>query len=219
MGAQAQSIILVSNFFKIMGVFIPSEFYKDKNLKGLERDVLALYKYYTENGKYKCCSMTCQQIADEFDISVWYINKIKKHLKELGYIRSSGVKVVYIGLQDCTTVQSESVLQYRQDCTTVQNKTVLQYRHKKDINIEKKEKKREMTNFDRLIGLLSEEYVTPERKEYIEEKYKDRINKLDMADGAMDGWIVGIKNELNTVFPVEFHIEKEEERSDTIDVI
>jgi hypothetical protein len=40
-----------------------------------------------------------------------------------------------------------------------------------------------------------------------------------MTGGVIDGWIVNIKNELNTVFPVEFHIEKKEERSDTIDVI
>lgn len=76
-----------------------------------------------------------------------------------------------------------------------------------------------MTNFERLVGMLSKEYVTPERIEYIEEKYKDRINDIDMTDGVIDGWLINIKNELNRVYPLEFHIEKKEEKSDTIDVI
>lgn len=225
-------------YFIMEGVFIPSEFYKDKNLNGLERDVLALYKYYTENGKYKCCSLTCQQVADEFDISVWYINKIKKHLKDLGYIRSDGgVKVIYIGIQvgstvptqDCTTVQSKSVLQYSgsvlqysADCTTVQSKSVPQYTHKKEETKKeiKKEEKRPITNFDLLLDRLPKDYLTPERIDYMKEHFMDRINSTDMSCGGIDSWVIGIKNELNRVYPMDYRPEKviPTPVSDTIDL-
>lgn len=212
------------------GIFIPSEFYKDKNLKGLERDVLALYKYYTENGTSKCCSLNSVQIAEYFNVSSRYIKSVRKYLKELGYIRTDGgIKVIYVGLKGelqfppkGSTVPPRVNQSSPQKGATVPPKGEPQFPHKKEKKEKKeikKEEKRSMTNFERLVGLLPEEYVTPERMEYIEEKYKDRINELDMVDGAMEGWIVGIKNELNTVFPLEFHIEKKEERSDTIDVI
>lgn len=79
-------------------LFIPSEFYKDKNLKGLERDILALYKYYTETENNRCCSMNSVQIAEYFNVSSRYIKSVKKHLKDLGYIRTDGgIKVYYVG--------------------------------------------------------------------------------------------------------------------------
>ena len=202
------------------GIFIPIDFYKDKNLKGMERDVLALYKYYTENGKYKCCSLTCQQIADEFDISVWYINKIKKHLKDLGYIRSDGgVKVTYIGQQVGSTVPTKSVPQYRVDCTTVQSKSVPQYTHKKEKEEKKEIKKEKMSNFDLLISRLPDDYKTQERIDYLRNNFLDRINELDLTEGGtLDSWVSGIKVELNKKFPMKFVIEKKEPVSNTIDL-
>ena len=82
------------------GIFIPMEFYKDTELKGLERDVLALYKYYTENGNNKCCSLNSVQIAEMFNVSSRYIKSVRQHLKELGYIRTDGgIKVIYVGIK------------------------------------------------------------------------------------------------------------------------
>ena len=82
------------------GIFIPMEFYKNTELKGLERDVLALYKYYTENGNNKCCSLNSVQIAEMFNVSSRYIKSVRQHLKELGYIRTDGgIKVIYVGIK------------------------------------------------------------------------------------------------------------------------
>ena len=77
-----------------------------------------------------------------------------------------------------------------------------------------------MTNFEKLIDRLPDYYLTEERMKYIEEKYKDKINELDMTDGAIDGWIIGIKNELNKVYPIEYKVEKVEKKedNDTIDL-
>ena len=82
------------------GIFIPMEFYKNTELKGLERDVLALYKYYTENGNNKCCSLNSVQIAEMFNVSSRYIKSVRQHLKELGYIKTDGgIKVIYVGIK------------------------------------------------------------------------------------------------------------------------
>ena len=87
------------------GIFIPKEFYKNIELKGLERDILALYKYYTENGTSKCCCLNNSQIAEIFCVSERYLRMVKRHLRELGYIRTDGgIKVYYIGFEAGSTV-------------------------------------------------------------------------------------------------------------------
>ena len=99
---------------------IPGEFYKDKNLKGLERDVLALYKYYTENGSNKCCSLNSVQLAEYFNVSSRYIKNVRKHLKELGYISTDGgIKVTYIGVKGGTTVPPKGEPQFTSRGSTV----------------------------------------------------------------------------------------------------
>ena len=82
------------------GIFIPNEILKVKELTSTEKMVLALYKYYTEQGKNKCCSLTKPQIAEDLGISVDYVKKIKNHLKGLGYIKTDGgIRVIYVGVQ------------------------------------------------------------------------------------------------------------------------
>ena len=50
------------------GIFIPNEILKLKDLNITEKVVLSIYKYYTEQGKYKCCSLSKPQIADELGL-------------------------------------------------------------------------------------------------------------------------------------------------------
>lgn len=211
------------------GVFIPSEFYKDKNLKGLERDVLALYKYYTENGTSKCCCLNSVQIAEYFNVSSRYIKSVRKYLKELGYIRTDGgIKVIYVGLKGepefpskGTTVPPRVNQSSPQKGTTVPPKGEPQFPHKKEKKEKKeikKEEKRKMTNFDLLIGKLPNDYLTEEKISYMKEHYMDKINSIDMSDGGFDSWITGIKIELNKMFPQEYKVEKKEPVCDVVDM-
>ena len=209
------------------GVFIPKEFYKIKELKGIERDVLALYKYYTVKGKNKCCSLTNEQIADDLNISKRHLRDIKKHLKELGYIRTDGgIKVTYLGVKGGATAPGGEELQLHKGGTTApqrgsysSQKEELQLLHKKEKK-EKKEEKKGMTNFDRLVEPLPEDYKTQEKIDYIKNKYEDRINSIDSIDSAIESWVINIKIELNKVFPMEYKIPmKKEEVSDTIDLL
>ena len=224
------------------GIFIPMEFYKIKEIKGLERDVLAIYKYYTENGNYKCCSLSNIQIADELNISKWYIKKIKKHLKDLGYIKTDGgVKVFYLGIQGCTTVPSGGVPQYPggvpqypNGCTTVPSNGEPQYTHKKEKEKEKKEFKEEgkkaTSNFELLFAALSEEDNTPEKRKYIEDtiitgELLERFNSLDMTDSDVrKKWVDGIHISLYKNFKEAYYQPpkkelKEEQVSDPDELI
>ena len=212
------------------GIFIPKEFYKNIELKGLERDILALYKYYTENGTSKCCCLNNSQIAEIFCVSERYLRMVKRHLKELGYIRTDGgIKVYYIGFEAGSTVPIDRKHSSYQAGSTVPQvgstvpiKQEAQFLHKKEKKEKKeikKEEKRIMTNFEMLLDKLTSDYKTPEKIDYIKDKYEERINNTDLIDGVMDSWITNIKIELNQQFPMNYVIEKKKPISNTIDVL
>ena len=213
------------------GIFIPKEFYKDTELKGLERDVLALYKYYTENGTSKCCCLNSVQIAEYFNVSSRYIKSVRQHLKELGYIRTDGgIKVIYVGLKGevqlppkGATAPPKGNCSSPQKGSTAPPKGEPQLPHKKEKKDKKeikKEEKRDMTNFEMLIGRLPDYYLTEERMDYLKKNFMDKINDADMSCGMFDCWLINIKNELNRVFPMEYKVEKVEkkEEDNTIDL-
>ena len=220
-----------SFFYKIMeGIFIPNEILKLKDINITEKVVLSIYKYYTEQGKYKCCSLSKPQIADELGISVDYVKDIKKHLKELGYIRTDGgIRVIYLGIQggDITptgggyNTQGGGYNTHQVGDITPSEWGIYppHKKEKKDKKEIKKEEKRIMTNFEMLLDRLSSDYKTPERIDYIKDKYEERINNTDLIDGVMDSWITNIKIELNQQFPMNYVIEKKKPISNTIDVL
>lgn len=213
-----------------MDVFIPNEILKLKDINITEKVVLSIYKYYTEQGKYKCCSLSKPQIADELGISVDYVKDIKKHLKELGYIRTDGgIRVIYLGIQggDITptgggyNTQGGGYNTHQVGDITPSEWGIYppHKKEKKDKKEIKKEEKRIMTNFEMLLDRLSSDYKTPERIDYIKDKYEERINNTDLIDGVMDSWITNIKIELNQQFPMNYVIEKKKPISNTIDVL
>lgn len=215
-----------------MDVFIPNEILKLKDINITEKVVLSIYKYYTEQGKYKCCSLSKPQIADELGISVDYVKDIKKHLKELGYIRTDGgIRVIYLGIQggDITptgggyNTQGGGYNTHQVGDITPSEWGIYppHKKEKKDKKEIKKEEKRIMTNFEMLIHRLPDYYLTEERMNYLQENYKDKINNADMSDGMFDCWLINIKNELNRVYPMEYKVEKvnKKEVSDTIDLL
>ena len=215
-----------------MDVFIPNEILKLKDINITEKVVLSIYKYYTEQGKYKCCSLSKPQIADELGISVDYVKDIKKHLKELGYIRTDGgIRVIYLGIKggDITptgggyNTQGGGYNTHQVGDITPSEWGIYppHKKEKKDKKEIKKEEKRIMTNFELLIHRLPDYYLTEERMNYLKENYKDKINNADMSDGMFDCWLINIKNELNRVYPMEYKVEKvnKKEVSDTIDVL
>ena len=85
------------------GIFIPDDFF-DLNLTHTEILVLSFYKYFTEKGKMKCCKQPNESIYTKLHISEKTFKKVKKHLKELGYIRTDGgIRVYYLGVENKIT--------------------------------------------------------------------------------------------------------------------
>lgn len=204
------------------GVFIPREIIYMDDLKSMtEKAMLAIYQYYTEQGKYKCCTLTKPQIADELNISVNTVKEFKKHLKDLGYIRTEGKnKVFYVGVQQGATAPSKPDNEQGATASplgaTAPPNQVLQHPitgcystplHKKENKEEKRNNKEGMTNFDLLLDKLPPDYHTPERIDFIKNTYLDRINEVDFNEsGVLDNWVIGIKYMLDKKFPVEYYV-------------
>ena len=209
------------------GIFIPNEILKLKDINITEKVVLSIYKYYTEQGKYKCCSLSKPQIADELGISVDYVKDIKKHLKELGYIRTDGgIRVIYLGVQggDITPTGGGYNTQgggYNThqvgDITPSEWGVYPPHKKEKENKKEIKKEKKVMTNFDLLLDRFSSDYKTPEKIKYIKDKYEKIINSKDLID--IESWFINIRNELNTVYPIEYKVENKKPISNTIDVL
>ena len=214
-----------------MGIYIPDEILEIEELNNTECMVLSIYRYYTLNGDLHCCTLKNEDICkmvrlkDESNL-----RRIKKHLKELGFIRTDGgIRVTYIGVKEDNNVPHKEEIVEDNNVPqgghlspkgrTFKSKREDKYvPHKKE---EKKEKriKKEMTNFDLLIDKLPSEYKTQEKIDYIKNKYMDRLNEADLTGGILDSWVINIKNELNKQFPTNYIIPKEEVKSNTVDIL
>lgn len=214
-----------------MGIYIPDEILEIEELNNTECMVLSIYRYYTLNGDLHCCTLKNDDICrivklkDESNL-----RRIKKHLKELGLIRTDGgIKVTYLGVREDINVPHKET---GEDINVPQGGQISPKRRtnkskKEDINVphkeeEKKEKriKKGMTNFDLLIDKLPSDYNTPDRIDYIKKNYMSKINEVDFNEsGVLETYVTGIKIELNKQFPINYVIPKEEPVSDTIDVL
>ena len=197
--------------------------------------VLSIYKYFTEKGDRHCCTLLNEDICKKVKINERKLQRIKKYLKELGYIRTDGgIRVYYLGSRgdtsvapgvtklttgvtpaspggDKTDTPGVTKLVVRGDTSVTHNK---EEKRKKEIN---KEEKEPMTNLDILLDRLPDDYKTPERIEYIKTNLIDKINEID-EDGPIDACIPVIKDILNKACPMEYHIVKEEPINNTVDV-
>lgn len=73
------------------GLFIPEEILEFDDLNWTECMVLAIYWDYTVNGDHHCCTLTNKEVCKKARIkSVRTLQRIKSHLKELGYIKTDG---------------------------------------------------------------------------------------------------------------------------------
>ena len=218
-----------SSFFFVMeGIFIPMEFQEIEELTNTESMVLAIYRYYTIKGDLHCCSLKNEDICRMVKLKdERYLRRIKKHLKDLGYISTDGgIKVTYLGIKEgVQTLPREGVQTPQGGCTDPgrgvykSKKEGVQTPHKEEKE-DKKRKKEGMTNFDLLIGSLPKDYQTPERIDYIKNNYINRLNEIDLNEGgALDSCVTYIKSELNKVFKPDYVAPKKEQKIDFIDVL
>lgn len=108
--------------------------YNDE-LKGLgltmnEKALLSIYKYFTEQGKMKCCTLTNRDLANELEINEIYFSKLKRGLKEKGFITTDGgLRVKYLGVRNRITFTEKNELKSKLfDCIWELNSNI-EYAH------------------------------------------------------------------------------------------
>lgn len=102
MGVEPQTQVILP-FLLLMkkGLFIPDEILEIEELNNTECMVLAVYWYYTVEGSLHCCTLTNKDVCKKARIKEERgLRKIKKHLKDLGLIRTDGgIRVYYTGVR------------------------------------------------------------------------------------------------------------------------
>ena len=128
------------------------EFLENENLNQTECLVLAIYRYYTLEGKQHCCSLRNEDICKMVKFKDERpLQRIKKHLKELGYIRTNGgIRVFYVGTKGDQTVTPGVTKQSPKGDSTVA--------HKKEEKRKKENKKEKEEGMEILDKLLKENY-------------------------------------------------------------
>lgn len=86
--------MLIFNFMEEL--FIPLDFIRSKELSTTECFVLAIYRHYTFKSDEHCCTLPNKDVCKISRIGERQLKRIKKHLKELGYIRTDDMNVVYV---------------------------------------------------------------------------------------------------------------------------
>lgn len=205
------------------GIFIPTEFFKIKGITNTERMVLSIYKYYTEKGKYKCCSLSNLEISEVLGMSRRNIIEIKNHLKELGLITTTNGKIVYyVGKRGEEELTSGSEVQFTSGGEpeftqseagftpegeaefTPEVKPGSLINVKKNNNIKKEYKEERKDNFERIIEALPSYYKTDDKIAYIKTNYATWIEKVNKSEEInTDSCISQIKNVINLVFGAE----------------
>lgn len=180
------------------GIFIPNEFLEDANLSFTEAGLLAIYKYYTENGTAKCCTMTNESIYTMLGVSEKTFHRMKKRLKDLDYIKTNGgiavwyvsedkrvVKMAPQGVVDMTVKggkddtplgKNDSLGVVKMTAEGGKDDTHNKEKRNKENN---KEEKGDETIFDRVISQLSEEYRTPDKIKFLLDNYGERISRIN----------------------------------------
>lgn len=82
-------------------LFIPSMFLKNKELNITECFVLALYRHYTLKTDQHCCTLSNKEVCASIGLTdVRNLRRMKRHLKELGYIKIDGMIVTYVSFDE-----------------------------------------------------------------------------------------------------------------------
>ena len=186
---------------KMKGVFIPFEFY-ELDLNSTEREILAIYKYYTEEGTLKCCVYTNQRIADFIKVNEKTVKRAKKRFKELGYIRTDGgIRTYYLGITNGQNVPGgrdkmspgggqnvpgggDKMSPLGGDKMYPHNKEEKRINKEKNKEEMKSELKEKQTVFDRVIPFMDQE--TKEHIDYIIERYKEQIDRINHIEEIVE---------------------------------
>ena len=212
------------------GYWIPEVIWGLEELSDKECFVLSIYRYYTIEGDMHCCMLSNSDICKMARLKdKSHFGKIKKHLKDLGYIRTDGgIKVTYLGVKGDglktigdglkTTNDGLKTTEewFKNHCDdglkTTHNKEVNKEEIKNNKDCNKDGNKAKLTNFEVLVAALPEEHKTQEKIDYLKDEVItgemfDKLNKIDINDsGIKENWVKSISFILKDKFPVEYYV-------------
>lgn len=146
------------------GFFIPLEFGKLK-LTQIEEKLLATYRYYTIKGDYHHCALTNKKLAEMLYVNERSIKRAKKHLKNLGYIKTNGgIRVWYVGIGVEETVddveevdeQVNEVDEVEEQVNETEMSETKPVEEEVDEKVEEQVKKTEITENEKVIEQVEE---------------------------------------------------------------
>lgn len=182
------------------GIYIPLDFFK-LELTSTEMIILAIYKYYTEEGKLKCSVYTNESIAEMINVNVKTVIRAKQRFKKLGYIRTDGgIRTYYLGITKGQNVPGggdkmslglgtkspegmDKMYPADGDNLYPHNKEEKKEKRKNKEEI-KSELKEKQTVFDRVISWMDQE--TKEHIDYIRERYKEEIDRINQVEELVE---------------------------------
>lgn len=201
------------------GVFIPFEFGKLK-LNQTEEKLLGIYKYYTELGDFNHCALKNSTLAEMLYVKERTIQYAKKHLKELGYIKTNGgIRVWYIGIGDNDTkneiAKQKTEVKTKSEKPQIIEKETVKEVENKPIVEETVIKNTDMgnTNFERVYEQLPNEYKNEDIKNYLITEKSDMVDKVNLfksEDLIIENQISSFKKIIND----KFHIYGDEEKTE-----
>lgn len=194
------------------GLFIPNEIEKLTTLNWTEKALLAKYWYFSDK-KLKCCKKTNDDLCKELMVSEKTFKRMKKHLKELGYIRTDGgIRVYYLGVKPKTAVEEtveEPQIIKKETVKKVENKPIVEETVIKNTDMGN-------TNFERIYEQLPNEYKNEDIKNYVVSAKKDWVNTINTCSpGALnvDLLITQLKKFITNKFHIYEETKKEEPMS------
>lgn len=211
------------------GIFISSEILELSNISHTEMILLSIYKYYTEEGKLGCCTMTNESINEQFlHVNEKTFKKCKKHLKDLGYISTDGgIRVKYIGVSDNTKKSKntkngkKTVTKENNDDKHVKESTTCEEEtdyEGQDSNCEEVQgddnREKTNSNFDKVIENLHPTYKSKEHIKFLEDKYKDMLNNIDDDDFNVEFYTKQATTVLNNQFHIYYNAVVETKKDD-----
>lgn len=202
------------------GVFIPFEFGKLK-LNQTEEKLLGIYKYYTEEGDFHHCALKNSTLAEMLYVKERTIQYAKKHLKELGYIKTNGgIRVWYIGICDNATkneiAKPKTAVKTKSEKPKIIEKETVKELENKQIVEETVIKNTDMgnTNFERVYEQLPNEYKNEDIKNYLLTEKEDmvyKVNSFKSEDLIIDNQISQLKEIIKDKFNIYKETKKTEE--------
>ena len=146
-------------------ITIYPEVYNNKDLTPTEKIYLSVIRYFTLNGKTRCCRLSDKEMSEELLIGIPSIWNMKSKLKKLGLITIGENCIKYASSNNeetssnneenpCNTNENQQVTEVNK----YNKKEIKKEKNKKEINKEKQEKESFLDEWEKEALLKKKEY-------------------------------------------------------------